>query len=121
MKLVINQAELLKLINSTFNLDLKWEELTIEKVCEPAIAFEKALLNSIELFGDGKAVHAHQKIAAIKHLREAMMNVDCGRKQTNGSVELGIGLAQAKYAVEFPTVAIAHFKTHGVPMNYLAQ
>jgi hypothetical protein len=117
MKLTLSQGELMAIINDKYNLNLKFSDLIIETESAFGVVFENALRKTLSIYGSNMVVFPDKKIAAIKHLRESLANVDAGRKDNNGGIERGIGLAQAKIAVEQPEVSILHAHRFNEPKS----
>ena len=105
MKLTITKPDILKLINEKFNLDLTLDELDIVNAVS---TYEIALRKTMKQFPG-----THEKISAIKRFRELMAEV-----KTGGDYVIGIGLGEAKFAVENMEMAIdKHALTGKIPNN----
>ena len=117
MKLTLTQGELMSIINAKFNTDIKFSELVIENSSAFGIIFEKALRDTLSIYGSGMICFPDKKIAAIKHLRELLADVDVGRKNYFGGIEYGIGLMLAKIAIEQPMNAITHAHQFNEPKS----
>jgi hypothetical protein len=117
MKLTLSQGELMSIINAKFNTDLKFSELVIENSSVFGNIFEKALRDTLSIYGSGMICFPDKKIAAIKHLRELLREVDCGRRLSNGAKEFGMGLLQSKIAVEQPMSAIHYAHQFNEPKS----
>ena len=101
MKLTITKADILKLVNEKYNLNLEINELTISntsktKIIKGTSQFEVALRAAVKMFPDMSC----QKISAIKEFR-------------NTFSETHLGLAEAKYAVENVENAIRQYNNTG--------
>lgn len=117
MKLTLSQSELMAIINEKYNLNLKFSELVIDVESAFGVVFENALRSTLAIYGNNMVVFPDKKIAAIKHLREQLSNVDAGRKTNFGAIDRGIGLMQAKIAVEHPMDAINHAHRFNEPKS----
>ena len=117
MKLTLTQYELIDLVNAALNIKLKFDDLIIDKVNPFSVTYEAAIRATLNIYGNNMVVFPDKKIAAIKHLRELMRNVDAGRKFPTGATELGIGLVQAKTAIERPMETIEHAHRYGEPKS----
>jgi hypothetical protein len=119
MKLTLTENELIAIINEKFNLQLNFTDLVIDRSSAFGAIYEKAIRDTLAIYGSNMVVFQDKKIAAVKHLRDLMSKVDAGRKLPNGGVEFGIGLAQAKLAVEKPFEVIDHAHKFNEPKNYI--
>ena len=112
MKLTLTQYELIDLVNAALNLKLKFDDLIIDKVNPFSVTYEAAIRATLNIYGNNMVVFPDKKIAAIKHLRELVSTVNCGRIKENG-----IGLMQAKIAIESPLETIEHAHRYGEPKS----
>ena len=103
MKLILTKTDILNLINEKFSLNLGINELEIQNTGTP---YELALRQAMKEFPN----MGHQKISAIKRFRELLSGQKVG--STNYPAG-GIGLAEAKYAVENVETAIAEYNNTG--------
>jgi ribosomal protein L7/L12 len=100
MKLTITKTDILNIINEKFNLNLKMDEM---EIVNAGTNYEVALRQAVKEFAG-----VHNKISAIKCFRELMTDV-----KTGGSYPIGVGLAEAKYAVENVENAIVEHNSTG--------
>ena len=111
MKLTITKADILKLVNEKYNLNLEINELAISGLTASKAnkskgksKYENSLREAIRMYPDAMT----QKISAIKHFRELLRDKDN---------QATIGLSEAKYAVENVEEAINRYnedsKIHG--------
>lgn len=106
MKLTLTQDEILSAIKKSIGIDVSWEQLEIIIATAPYV---EAIQEALALYPG-----SDQKIAAIKFLREKLANFNCGSTQN----KFGIGLAEAKCAIENPSHAIEYWNQNGKACQY---
>ena len=109
MKLTLTKHEILNIINDKFNLSLSMVDFVIDN--EIKVTDYEHFINQALAKYPNMQTH---KIDAIKELRELAKDTRFDDKS-----EYGLGLGQAKVAIENPNAAIAYYKrTNQVPDCY---
>ena len=110
MKITITKQEILNIINAAINSEKNGTTVTEFEIVEKYHSEYEVVLRQV--MSEFPNLQTH-KLPAIKRFRELMAD-----KVTNGDYGRGLGLAEAKVAVEEPAQAIAYWNKYNRPINY---
>lgn len=106
MKILMSLIELTTLVRKTYNLPESAELEVTDQMHTDALKLEAAFYREGFINRDTQDIQPHQKIAAIKKLRELVAAKDGSN---------GCGLAMAKYAIEDWKRFFAYVAKKGYP------